>query len=75
MSLVTKEPPHRPHPHELVGKDCRDGYYEAELPPERNVHRWAGTPPDICGEPPQIHGCPPIFGVPPRYLRAPRYMG
>ncbi|XP_075583247.1 transcription factor p65-like [Pelecanus crispus] len=39
VSLVTKEPPHRPHPHELVGKDCRDGYYEAELPPERNVHR------------------------------------
>ncbi|GAB0201958.1 transcription factor p65 [Grus japonensis] len=40
VSLVTKEPPHRPHPHELVGKDCRDGYYEAELPPERNVHSF-----------------------------------
>ncbi|KAM6325954.1 transcription factor p65 isoform 3-T3 [Alca torda] len=40
VSLVTKEPPHRPHPHELVGKDCRDGYYEAELPPERNIHSF-----------------------------------
>ncbi|XP_068779748.1 transcription factor p65 [Struthio camelus] len=40
VSLVTKEAPHRPHPHELVGKDCRDGYYEAELAPERNVHSF-----------------------------------
>ncbi|XP_074991319.1 transcription factor p65 [Calonectris borealis] len=40
VSLVTKDPPHRPHPHELVGKDCRDGYYEAELPPEHNVHSF-----------------------------------
>ncbi|KAM6995808.1 LOW QUALITY PROTEIN: transcription factor p65 [Passerculus sandwichensis] len=40
VSLVTKDPPHRPHPHELVGKDCRDGFYEAELSPERNVHSF-----------------------------------
>uniref|UniRef100_A0A672V629 RELA proto-onco, NF-kB subunit n=1 Tax=Strigops habroptila TaxID=2489341 RepID=A0A672V629_STRHB len=40
VSLVTKDPPHRPHPHELVGKDCHDGYYEAELPPERSVHSF-----------------------------------
>uniref|UniRef100_A0A674GH96 RHD domain-containing protein n=1 Tax=Taeniopygia guttata TaxID=59729 RepID=A0A674GH96_TAEGU len=40
VSLVTKDPPHRPHPHELVGKDCRDGFYEAELCPERSVHSF-----------------------------------
>lgn len=39
VSLVTKDPPHRPHPHELVGKDCKDGFYEAELCPERSIHR------------------------------------
>ncbi|KAJ8795709.1 hypothetical protein J1605_002471 [Eschrichtius robustus] len=38
ISLVTKDPPHRPHPHELVGKDCRDGFYEAELCPDRCIH-------------------------------------
>lgn len=40
ISLVTKDPPHRPHPHELVGKDCRDGYYEAELCPDRCIHSF-----------------------------------
>ncbi|XP_056366197.1 transcription factor p65 isoform X1 [Oenanthe melanoleuca] len=40
VSLVTKDPPHRPHPHELVGRDCRDGFYEAELSPERSVHSF-----------------------------------
>lgn len=39
ISLVTKEAPHRPHPHDLVGKDCKEGYYEAELSPERSIHR------------------------------------
>lgn len=39
ISLVTKEAPHRPHPHDLVGKDCKEGYYEAELAPERSIHR------------------------------------
>ncbi|XP_028845911.1 proto-oncogene c-Rel isoform X2 [Denticeps clupeoides] len=37
VSLVTKNEPYRPHPHDLVGKDCRDGYYEAEFGPERRV--------------------------------------
>ncbi|XP_068796461.1 proto-oncogene c-Rel isoform X1 [Struthio camelus] len=36
-SLVTKNEPYKPHPHDLVGKDCRDGYYEAEFGPERRV--------------------------------------
>ncbi|KYO30125.1 transcription factor p65 [Alligator mississippiensis] len=40
ISLVTKDAPYRPHPHELVGKDCKDGYYEAELAPERNIHSF-----------------------------------
>ncbi|XP_054997702.1 transcription factor p65 isoform X1 [Sorex araneus] len=40
ISLVTKDPPHRAHPHELVGKDCRDGYYEAELCPDRCIHSF-----------------------------------
>ncbi|RMB90491.1 hypothetical protein DUI87_33092 [Hirundo rustica rustica] len=40
VSLVTKDPPHRAHPHELVGKDCKDGFYEAELCPERNIHSF-----------------------------------
>ncbi|KAG5266588.1 hypothetical protein AALO_G00233810 [Alosa alosa] len=37
VSLVTKSEPYRPHPHDLVGKDCRDGYYEVEFGPERRV--------------------------------------
>ncbi|KAM6435051.1 transcription factor p65 isoform 2-T2 [Liasis olivaceus] len=40
ISLVTKETPHRPHPHDLVGKDCKEGYYEAELSPERSIHSF-----------------------------------
>ncbi|KAM8970029.1 transcription factor p65 [Sarcophilus harrisii] len=40
ISLVTKEPPHRPHPHELVGKDCRDGFYEADLCPDHCIHSF-----------------------------------
>ncbi|CAG5929515.1 unnamed protein product [Menidia menidia] len=38
ISLVTKNPPYKPHPHELVGKDCKHGYYEADLQ-ERRIHR------------------------------------
>lgn len=38
ISLVTKSQPYKPHPHELVGKDCKHGYYEADLQ-ERRVHR------------------------------------
>ncbi|KAJ8365858.1 hypothetical protein SKAU_G00146890 [Synaphobranchus kaupii] len=37
VSLVTKNEPYKPHPHELVGKDCKDGYYEAEFGPERSI--------------------------------------
>eukprot|EP00076_Gallus_gallus_P035508 XP_025001046.1 transcription factor p65 isoform X1 [Gallus gallus] len=40
VSLVTKDPPHGPHPHELVGRHCQHGYYEAELSPERCVHSF-----------------------------------
>ncbi|XP_057875675.1 proto-oncogene c-Rel [Melospiza georgiana] len=36
-TLVTKNEPYKPHPHDLVGKDCRDGYYEAEFGPDRRV--------------------------------------
>ncbi|XP_056156565.1 transcription factor p65 isoform X2 [Lampris incognitus] len=39
ISLVTKNTPHKPHPHELVGKDCKHGYYEAELQ-ERRIHSF-----------------------------------
>ncbi|KAM3932157.1 proto-oncogene c-Rel [Leptodactylus fuscus] len=37
VTLVTKNEPYRPHPHDLVGKDCRDGYYETEFGAERRV--------------------------------------
>ncbi|XP_076017030.1 proto-oncogene c-Rel [Genypterus blacodes] len=37
VHLVTKNKPYRPHPHDLVGKDCKDGYYEAEFGPGRRV--------------------------------------
>ncbi|XP_073461325.1 transcription factor p65 isoform X2 [Aquarana catesbeiana] len=40
ISLVTKDAPHKPHPHELVGKDCKDGYYEADLSVDRNIHSF-----------------------------------
>ncbi|KAL0970400.1 hypothetical protein UPYG_G00241420 [Umbra pygmaea] len=39
ISLVTKNAPYKPHPHELVGKDCKHGYYEADLQ-ERRVHSF-----------------------------------
>ncbi|KAJ0006427.1 hypothetical protein NQD34_013700 [Periophthalmus magnuspinnatus] len=39
ISLVTKNPPHKPHPHELVGKDCKHGFYEADLQ-ERRIHSF-----------------------------------
>lgn len=41
ISLVTKNAPYKPHPHELVGKDCKHGYYEADLQ-ERRIHRYTG---------------------------------
>uniref|UniRef100_A0A665T9R8 RHD domain-containing protein n=1 Tax=Echeneis naucrates TaxID=173247 RepID=A0A665T9R8_ECHNA len=37
VCLVTKSDPYRPHPHDLVGKDCKDGFYEAEFGPDRRV--------------------------------------
>ncbi|XP_029449579.1 proto-oncogene c-Rel isoform X2 [Rhinatrema bivittatum] len=37
VTLVTKSEPFKPHPHDLVGKDCRDGYYESEFGPERRI--------------------------------------
>ncbi|XP_030578461.1 transcription factor p65 isoform X2 [Archocentrus centrarchus] len=39
ISLVTKNAPYKPHPHELVGKDCKHGYYEADLQ-ERRIHSF-----------------------------------
>ncbi|KAM4536357.1 transcription factor p65 [Odontesthes bonariensis] len=39
ISLVTKNVPYKPHPHELVGKDCKHGYYEADLQ-ERRIHSF-----------------------------------
>ncbi|KAJ8368992.1 hypothetical protein SKAU_G00090200 [Synaphobranchus kaupii] len=33
VSLVTKDIPHRPHPHSLVGKDCADGICVVRLNP------------------------------------------
>ncbi|KAI1893235.1 hypothetical protein AGOR_G00121610 [Albula goreensis] len=33
VSLVTKDIPHRPHPHSLVGKDCADGVCVIRLNP------------------------------------------
>ncbi|KAM8858828.1 proto-oncogene c-Rel [Spinachia spinachia] len=37
VHLVTKNEPYRPHPHDLVGKDCKDGFYEADFGPDRSV--------------------------------------
>ncbi|KAM4694536.1 proto-oncogene c-Rel [Discoglossus pictus] len=37
VTLVTKNEPFKPHPHDLAGKDCKDGYYETEFGPERRV--------------------------------------
>ncbi|XP_041099238.1 transcription factor p65 isoform X2 [Polyodon spathula] len=39
ISLVTKTSPYKPHPHELVGKDCKEGYYEADLQ-DRRIHSF-----------------------------------
>ncbi|XP_075425934.1 transcription factor p65 isoform X2 [Ascaphus truei] len=40
ISLVAKDAPYKPHPHELVGKDCKDGYFEADLSPDRTIHSF-----------------------------------
>lgn len=37
VTLVTKSEPFKPHPHDLVGKDCKDGFYEAEFGAERRI--------------------------------------
>lgn len=37
VTLVTKNEPFRPHPHDLVGKDCKDGFYETEFGADRRV--------------------------------------
>ncbi|XP_078086027.1 proto-oncogene c-Rel [Mustelus asterias] len=37
VTLVTKVEPFKPHPHDLVGKDCRDGFYEADFGPDRRI--------------------------------------
>uniref|UniRef100_A0A4W3GNH7 V-rel avian reticuloendotheliosis viral oncogene homolog n=1 Tax=Callorhinchus milii TaxID=7868 RepID=A0A4W3GNH7_CALMI len=37
ITLVTKSEPFKPHPHDLVGKDCREGFYEADFGPDRRV--------------------------------------
>ncbi|XP_067900977.1 proto-oncogene c-Rel [Heterodontus francisci] len=37
VTLVTKTEPFKPHPHDLVGKDCRDGFYEADFGPDRRI--------------------------------------
>ncbi|XP_015280979.1 PREDICTED: proto-oncogene c-Rel [Gekko japonicus] len=37
VTLVTKNEPYRPHPHRLVGKDCENGYYEAEFGQDRRI--------------------------------------
>ncbi|TRY65506.1 hypothetical protein DNTS_021731 [Danionella cerebrum] len=39
ISLVTKSQPYKPHPHELVGKECKHGFYEADLQ-ERRIHSF-----------------------------------
>ncbi|XP_064207803.1 transcription factor p65-like isoform X2 [Anguilla rostrata] len=39
ISLVTKNMPYKPHPHELVGKGCNNGFYEADLQ-ERRIHSF-----------------------------------
>lgn len=50
ISLVTKNAPHKPHPHELVGKDCKHGYYEADLQ-ERRIHRCVCAVPQLSCSP------------------------
>ncbi|XP_078260883.1 proto-oncogene c-Rel [Rhinoraja longicauda] len=37
VTLVTKMEPFKPHPHDLVGKDCKDGFYEADFGAERRL--------------------------------------
>ncbi|KAJ0067224.1 hypothetical protein NL108_013696, partial [Boleophthalmus pectinirostris] len=37
VSLVSKSEPYKPHPHDLVGKDCKDGIYETEFGQDRRV--------------------------------------
>ncbi|KAJ8280772.1 hypothetical protein GJAV_G00058810 [Gymnothorax javanicus] len=36
VSLVTKDIPHRPHPHSLVGKDCAEGICVVRLKPSKS---------------------------------------
>jgi hypothetical protein len=40
VSCVTKDPPYEPHPHNLVGKDCKRGVCTLKVK-DTNVIRWA----------------------------------
>ncbi|XP_043910916.1 proto-oncogene c-Rel-like isoform X2 [Protopterus annectens] len=37
ITLVTKDELRKPHPHNLVGRDCKDGYYEIEFGPDDKI--------------------------------------
>uniref|UniRef100_S4RMI5 V-rel avian reticuloendotheliosis viral oncogene homolog n=1 Tax=Petromyzon marinus TaxID=7757 RepID=S4RMI5_PETMA len=37
VSLVTKSDPPKPHPHSLVGRDCRDGICEMDIGPDSMI--------------------------------------
>ena len=40
VSCVSKDLPHYPHPHNLVGTNCRDGVCTIRLKPHQNVVKY-----------------------------------
>uniref|UniRef100_A0A8C4PWQ7 RHD domain-containing protein n=1 Tax=Eptatretus burgeri TaxID=7764 RepID=A0A8C4PWQ7_EPTBU len=48
ICLVTADQPYKPHPHNLVGKNCRDGIYRVELPPGTREHIFSSVGIQCC---------------------------
>ncbi|UYV80701.1 REL [Cordylochernes scorpioides] len=49
VSCVTKDPPYRPHPHNLVGKSCKKGVFTAMLSPAESQDMTFRHFEEICG--------------------------
>jgi len=40
VSCVSRDPPYHPHPHNLVGKDCKDGVCTIRLKQQQNTVKY-----------------------------------
>jgi len=43
VSCVSKDPPYFPHPHNLVGSNCKDGVCTMRLKPQQNTVKYVAA--------------------------------